>query len=64
MTDVDPSAAPATHLSTRQAAFIGVGAMVGAGIFALLGSAGAVAGAAVWISFLILGAVAGLQGQE
>src|SRR6516162_9392371 len=34
-------------LSVRQAAFIGVGAMVGAGIFALLGAAGEVAGAAV-----------------
>lgn len=31
-------------ISVRQAAFIGVGAMVGAGIFALLGEAGAVAG--------------------
>ena len=48
----------------RQAAFIGVGAMVGAGIFALLGAAGAVAGAAVWLSFLIAGAVAGLQGYS
>jgi len=34
------------HLNVRQAAFIGVGSMVGAGIFALLGAAGAVAGAA------------------
>ena len=50
--------------NVRQAAFIGVGAMVGAGIFALLGSAGEVAGAAVWISFLIAGAVAGLQGYS
>jgi amino acid transporter len=48
----------------RQAAFIGVGAMVGAGIFALLGAAGAVAGAAVWVSFLIAGAIAGLQGYS
>jgi amino acid transporter len=55
---------PATTLTIRQAAFIGVGAMVGAGIFALLGSAGEVAGAAVWISFLIAGAVAGLQGYS
>ena len=55
---------PATRLTIRQAAFIGVGAMVGAGIFALLGSAGEVAGAAVWISFLIAGAVAGLQGYS
>src|SRR3954470_5454152 len=51
-------------LSTRSAAFIGVGAMVGAGIFALLGAAGEVAGAAVWISFLIAGGVAGLQGYS
>ncbi|HEU4543345.1 MAG TPA: APC family permease [Jiangellaceae bacterium] len=51
-------------LSVRQAAFIGVGAMVGAGIFALLGAAGEVAGAAVWLSFLIAGSVAGLQGYS
>jgi amino acid transporter len=51
-------------LTVRQAAFIGVGAMVGAGIFALLGAAGEVAGAAVWLSFLIAGAVAGLQGYS
>src|SRR5687767_8624612 len=36
--------------------------MVGAGIFALLGEAGAVAGAAVWLSFLLAGIVAGLLG--
>ncbi len=53
-----------TTLSIRQAAFIGVGAMVGAGIFALLGAAGEVAGAAVWVSFLIAGAVAALQGYS
>lgn len=51
-------------LSVRQAAFIGVGAMVGAGIFALLGAAGEVAGAAVWLSFLIAGGVAVLQGYS
>jgi amino acid transporter len=50
--------------SVRQAAFIGVGAMVGAGIFSLLGAAGEVAGAAVWVSFVIAGAVAGLQGYS
>jgi amino acid transporter len=49
-------------LTVRQAAFIGVGAMVGAGIFSLLGAAGEVAGAAVWLSFLIAGAIALLQG--
>jgi len=52
------------RLNVRQAAFIGVGAMVGAGIFALLGAAGEVAGAAVWISFLLAGGVAVLQGYS
>ena len=51
-------------LSVRQAAFIGVGSMVGAGIFALLGAAGEVAGSAVWISFLFAGVVAVLQGYS
>ncbi len=51
-------------LGVRQAAFIGVGAMVGAGIFALLGAAGEVAGAAVWVSFLLAGGIAGLQGYS
>jgi amino acid transporter len=51
-------------LSVRQAAFIGVGSMVGAGIFALLGAAGEVDGSAVWISFLLAGAVAVLQGYS
>lgn len=52
------------YLSIRQAAFIGVGAMVGAGIFSLLGAAGEVAGAAVWLSFVIAGAVALMQGYS
>ena len=38
--------------------------MVGAGIFALLGAAGAVAGSAVWLSFLIAGFIAALQGYS
>src|SRR5690348_3402163 len=60
-----PAAAPQQkYLTVRQAAFIGVGAMVGAGIFALLGAAGEVAGAAVWVSFLIAGIIAGLQGYS
>ncbi|MFL5759653.1 MAG: amino acid permease [Thermomicrobiales bacterium] len=46
------------------AAFMGIGAMVGAGIFALLGEAGAIAGTAVWLSFLIAGAIALLQGYS
>jgi amino acid transporter len=46
------------------AAFMGIGGMVGAGIFALLGEAGAIAGPAVWISFLIAGAIALVQGYS
>ena len=49
-------------MSVRGAAFLGIGAMVGAGIFALLGEAGAVAGSAVWLSFLLAGIVSALLG--
>ena len=49
-------------MSLRGAVFLGVGAMVGAGIFALLGEAGTVAGAAVWVSFLVAGVVCGMLG--
>jgi amino acid transporter len=68
---MDGSAGPADALTVeaekramtvRGAAFLGVGSMVGAGIFALLGEAGAVAGSAVWISFLVAGVIATLQG--
>jgi amino acid transporter len=52
------------RMTVLQATFIGVGSMVGAGIFALLGAAGAVAGSAVWISFLIAGIIAALQGYS
>ena len=55
-------AAAGGGMSVRGAAFLGVGSMVGAGIFALLGEAGAVAGSAVWLSFLAAGTVASLQG--
>jgi amino acid transporter len=53
-----------TRLSVRQAAFIGVGGTVGAGIFSLLSPAGEVAGAAVWLSFLLAGGVVLLQGYS
>jgi amino acid transporter len=59
---VQSSEKPAGAMSVSGAAFLGIGAMVGAGIFALLGEAGAVAGAAVWLSFLLAGVVAGLLG--
>ncbi len=42
-------------MTVRGAASLGIGAMVGAGIFALLGEAGAVAGAATWLSFFWVG---------
>jgi amino acid transporter len=58
------SSSPQKFFTVRQAAFIGVGAMVGAGIFALLGAAGEVAGAAVWLSFLLAGIIAMLQGYS
>ena len=49
-------------MSVRGAAFLGIGAMVGAGIFALLGEAATVAGSAVWLSFLLAGIVSALLG--
>jgi amino acid transporter len=49
-------------LTVRGAAFLGIGAMVGAGIFALLGEAAVVAGSAVWLSFLLAGIVSALLG--
>jgi amino acid transporter len=51
-------------LGLPQAIFLGVGAMVGAGIFALLGEAGKVAGSAVWVSFLIGGLICLFQGYS
>ena len=52
------------RIGVFDAAFLGVGGMVGAGIFALLGEAGAIAGSAVWVSFLIAGVIALLQGYS
>ena len=48
-------------MSVRGAAFIGIGSMVGAGIFALLGQAAVLAGSAVWLSFLLAGLVTALS---
>jgi amino acid transporter len=44
-------------LSIVGVAVLGIGSMVGAGIFALLGEAAVVAGSAVWLSFLLAGGV-------
>lgn len=43
---------------------MGIGAMVGAGIFALLGEASAIAGSAVYISFIIAGIIALFSGYS
>ncbi len=43
---------------------LGVGAMIGAGIFALMGQAGAIAGKAVYISFILGGLVAAISGYS
>lgn len=44
--------------------FLGIGSMVGAGIFVLLGEAGAIAGNLVWISFILGGIIALLSGYS
>ncbi len=46
------------------AVFLGIGSMVGAGIFVLLGEAGAIAGNLVWISFVFGGIIALLSGYS
>ena len=51
------SVANKNKITLRGAIFIGIGSMVGAGIFALFGEAGTIAGAAVWLSFLIGGMI-------
>jgi len=57
------------HESGRAVGFwpavaMGIGAMVGAGIFALLGQAGAIAASAVYLSFLAGGTIALLSGYS
>jgi amino acid transporter len=55
---------PGSEVSFWSAVAMGIGAMVGAGIFALLGQAGAIAGSAVWLSFLLAGVIALLSGYS
>ncbi len=57
------------HRSGKSVSFwsavaMGIGAMVGAGIFALLGQAGQIAGSAVWLSFIAGGVIALLSGDS
>ncbi|MGB0453289.1 MAG: APC family permease [Bacteriovoracaceae bacterium] len=52
------------QLGLFDAVFLGIGAMIGAGIFALLGQAGAIAHSAVFISFILGGFIALLSGYS
>ncbi|QEY31004.1 APC family permease [Synechococcus sp. RSCCF101] len=51
-------------IPTRAAIALGIGSMVGAGIFALLGVAATRAGSALWLSFLAAGLIALLTGHS
>jgi len=51
-------------MTVSAAAALGVGAMIGAGIFALMGEAGAIAGSAVYLSFLAAGLIALASGYS
>jgi len=51
-------------VTVRRAIALGIGSMVGAGIFALLGEAATLAGSAVWVSFLLAGIIALLSGYS
>lgn len=51
-------------VTVRSAIALGIGSMVGAGIFALMGEAAALAGSAVWVSFLMAGVIALLTGYS
>jgi len=46
------------------AVFLGIGSMVGAGIFIVIGEAGAIAGNLVWVSFILAGIAALLSGYS
>ncbi len=63
MTDI---ATPAKHGTMRLwgVAALGIGSMVGAGIFALLGQAALMAGRDVYLSFVIGGVIALLSGYS
>ena len=58
-TSSDPKAPGVFRLAA-----LGIGSMVGAGIFALMGEAALIAGSAVWISFALAGVIALLTGHS
>ena len=51
------------QVTTLGAILLGIGSMVGAGVFALMGVAAGMAGSAIWVSFLAAGVIAGLTGH-
>jgi len=51
-------------MTVGAAAALGVGSMIGAGIFALMGEAGAIAGSAVYLSFIAAGVIALVSGYS
>jgi len=55
---------PGKPMGFWAAVSLGIGAMIGAGIFALLGEASAISGSAVYISFLIGGIIALFSGYS
>jgi len=50
--------------NTLSAAMLGIGSMVGAGIFIVIGEAGSIAGNIVWLSFVLGGMAALLSGYS
>ena len=59
-----PTAPQGKPMTVIAAASLGIGSMIGAGIFALMGEAGAIAGSAVYLSFILAGIVALLSGYS
>lgn len=55
---------PTTQLSLLEVISLGVGTMIGAGIFALFGEISTLAGGYAWVAFLIAGFVSGLAGYS
>jgi amino acid transporter len=62
--DGTPAGGGSSPMTLARAVSLGIGAMVGAGIFALLGEVGAVAGSTAWLAFLGGGVVALLNGYS
>lgn len=64
MSDIKKNGSTHRAFGPLSATFLGVGSMVGAGIFIVIGEAGAIAGNLVTVSFLIAGLIALLCGYS